>query len=276
MRDRRLPFSAVLLDLDGTLFVDDEALPGAKESVRALRQQGLAIRFTTNTTRISRDSLLAKLRAMGFEISPEELFTAPRAAATTLRARDLRRVLPLVAQDTRHDLEGLDLVDREAQAVLVGDLGSEWSHQLLNRAFQEILGGARLLACQRNRFWRVGGEFVLDAGAYVAALEFAAQVTAEVLGKPSRAFFQPPIDSVRGAALEDALIVGDDLASDIAGAEACGCVSVLVRTGKFRVQDREAGPHKPTWEIESIAELPALIERVSRKADTGGPPRAGR
>lgn len=273
MRDRRLPFSAVLLDLDGTLYVDDHALEGAADTLEALRAQGLALRFTTNTTRMSRDSLLSKLRAMGLEIDPDELFTAPRAAASTLRAHERRRVLPLVAPDTWCDLEGLDLVESGAQAVLVGDLGSDWTYAKLNRGLQELLGGAHLVACQRNRFWRAGGELLIDAGAFVAALEFAAGTHADVVGKPTRAFFQAAIDSVRGATLEDALIVGDDLSSDIAGAEACGCASVLVRTGKFREQDLESAATRPTWVIDGIADLPTLIDRCSRQP---GPETEGR
>ncbi len=259
---RRSPSVPVIaiFDLDGTVYQDDSLIVGAREAIAACRSAGCAIRFATNTTRMSRIALCAKLRTMGLELSGDEVHTAPVTAATILRARKLRRVLPLLPEETWKDLDGLELVSERADAVLVGDCGPGFTFDLLNRGFRELLSGAELIACQRNRFWRSDGQFLLDAGAFVAALEYAANVSADLIGKPSPAFFQAAVESAAPSSEGSVVVIGDDVHSDIAGATASGFDSVLVRTGKFRVEDLERSAVQPTWVLDSIADLPQLFD----------------
>jgi ribonucleotide monophosphatase NagD (HAD superfamily) len=73
--------------------------------------------------------------------------------------------------------------------VVLGDLAAGWTFDVLNRAFRQVLAGARLVALQRNRYWKTADGLSLDAGPFVAALEYATGATATVVGKPSAAFF---------------------------------------------------------------------------------------
>ena len=98
----------------------------------------------------------------------------------------------------------------------------------------------------------------MDGGAFVAALEYAAEVEAEVVGKPSRAFYQAALDEL-GSRAEDAVMVGDDVASDIGGAKAVGMRGILVRTGKFEEQTLAEADPQPDAVIDSIADLPAAV-----------------
>jgi ribonucleotide monophosphatase NagD (HAD superfamily) len=100
----------------------------------------------------------------------------------------------------------------------------------------------------------------LDAGAFVAALEFATGADAHVVGKPARGFFASALADL-GVAAGDAVMVGDDVESDIGGALAAGLSAVLVRTGKFRVDRLAASGVAPTAIVDSIADLPALLPR---------------
>jgi len=146
----------------------------------------------------------------------------------------------------------------QPDAIVVGDLGEAWDFRRLNAAFRQLLGGARLVALQRNRYWRTPDGLTIDAGAFVAALEYAASVEAVVVGKPSAEFFRLAAASLPDGAAP-ALVVGDDVETDIAGAHAAGLPSVLVRTGKFRPESLEAARVKPDLVLDSAARLEDLF-----------------
>lgn len=254
---------ALLLDVDGTLLdADDAALPGAVEAVEALTAAGVGIRLLTNTTRRPRSEVARRLRAAGFRIDEHALFTAPVAAAHWLAARDLRRIALFVADETRADFEGFTLTEDAPQAVVVGDLGSGWDAEMLNRAFLPVLSGARLVALQKNRWWHSSLGPALDAGAYVAALEYAAGAEATVLGKPSPDFFRLAAASL-GTDPSRIAVVGDDIDSDIAGAVAAGMHAVLVRTGKYRADTFARARVRPEVVLDSVAGLPAWLDETT-------------
>src|SRR5690606_15046853 len=133
-----------------------------------------------------------------------------RAAASWLRRAGLHRVALFVPAPTHEDFRDLEITDDEPAAVVVGDLGEAWSFEALNQAFRHLLGGARLVALQKNRYWRRPDGLALDAGPFVAALEYAASLEALVVGKPSREFFHLAAASM-GVSPERVTVVGDDL-----------------------------------------------------------------
>ena len=223
----------LLIDLDGTLYVGDAPVPGAVDAIARLAGERVPRRYLTNTSRVSRRQLAERLRQMGFPIDQEEIFTAPRATADWLRSRGRRRISLLLPQATEEDFAGFELVREDPEVVVVGDLGWEWSYDLLNEAFRQLMEGAELIALHRNRYWRTPEGLQLDAGPFVAALEYAAGVSATVIGKPSRPFFQLAASSLELDG-DRVVVIGDDVESDIGGAQAAGMRGVLVRTGKFR------------------------------------------
>jgi HAD superfamily hydrolase (TIGR01458 family) len=254
--------AAILLDVDGVLHVSGEPLPGAADAVRRLRSNGHRLRFVTNTTTRSRVQLAAELRNHGMEIEDEEIQTAAGAAVRALRGK---RVLALTMHALVHDLEDLELVGEGADAVLIGgadetpETNLVFSYMNLARAFAELESGAELYCLHRNRWWQTKRGPLLDAGAFVAGLEYAAQVEAVVLGKPSAAYFAAALEEL-DADPEMTWMVGDDLESDIAGAQGMGMHTVLVRTGKFRPDAVERARSRPDGIVSSIGHLPEWLE----------------
>jgi len=254
--------AAILLDIDGVLHVSGKAIPGAPEAVQRLRAEGHRIRFVTNNTTRARAQLTAELRAIGIELEEEELATTPLAAGKLLEGL---RVFPLTMSAIRDDLaKHVTLVEDGAEVVLVGgadetaETGQVFAYDNLNRAFAELRAGARLVCLHKNRWWQTGRGPQLDAGALVAGLEYAAEVEAEVIGKPTAAYFEAALAEL-DAAPGDAVMVGDDVEADIGGAKRIGMKGVLVRTGKFRPAAlREADP-QPDAVIDSIADLPGHL-----------------
>jgi HAD superfamily hydrolase (TIGR01458 family) len=254
--------AAILLDVDGVLHVSGEPIPGAVDAVRRLRGSGHRVRFVTNSTTMSRKQLGEMLRAMGFVLEDEELQTTGGVAARVLAGR---RVLALTMPGILDDLDGLQLIGMNADAVLVGgadeseEPGRIYSYLNLNRAFLELLAGADLYCLHRNRWWQTADGPRLDAGAIVAGLEYAAGIEATVLGKPSPQYFATALEAIDGDP-ELTWMVGDDLEGDIAGAQLAGMKTVLVRTGKFRPDDLEHTSISPDGIVSSIAQLPDWLE----------------
>jgi len=258
--------AAILLDIDGVLHVSGEAVPGGAEAVRELREDGHRLRFVTNNTTRARTRLADDLRGLGIELEDDELATTPLAAGGLLAGR---RVLALTMAAVRDDLaERVELVDRDADVVLLGgadesdETGQVFSYENLNRAFAELEGGARLVCLHRNRWWQTSRGPQLDAGAFVAGLEYAAGVEAEVVGKPSRAYFEAALAEL-DATPGDAVMVGDDVEADVGGAKAVGLRGVLVRTGKFREETLASAEPQPDGVVESIAAVPAYLREAS-------------
>ena len=253
--------AAILIDIDGVLCVSNEAIPGATGAVRRLREAGHRLRFLTNNTTCPRARLTELLRSNGFDIEEQELQTAPRAAARVLARR---RVLALTMSAIVVDLKGIELVGESADAVLLGgadeteETGRVFSHMNLARAFAELEAGAELFCLHRNPWWQTKHGPLLDTGAYVAGLEYAAGVHATVLGKPSSSFFAAALETLDSDPGQ-ALVVGDDLASDIRGAQLHGMRTALVRTGKFRPDVYERSGIRPTVLLSSIADLPEWL-----------------
>jgi HAD superfamily hydrolase (TIGR01458 family) len=252
------PLEALLIDLDGVLYVEDEPVEGATEAVARLRDEGLRLRFVTNTTARSRGQTLEKLRGLGFEVDGDELVTPAALARKHCLDSGHRTVALVMNENVKEDFEGLEETEAGPDAVIMGDLGERFGFDILNRAFREVMDGAELIALQKNRFWLTSDGLSLDAGPFVAAVEYGAGTDALVVGKPSESFFRLVLDDA-GADREDAAIVGDDVETDVGGGMNAGLAGILVRTGKYREDFvRESGV-EPTATVDSIADVPALV-----------------
>jgi HAD superfamily hydrolase (TIGR01458 family) len=249
---------AVLLDLDGVLYVEGEPLPGATAAVEQLRAAGLELRFVTNTTASSRATTLRRLRTLGFELEEDELVTPAALARRHCADRGHRTVALIMNEDVKQDFVGLEESDDEADAVIMGDLGEQFGFPILNRAFRLVMDGAELVALQKNRFWLTADGLSLDAGPFVAAVEYATGRNAYVVGKPSAGFFDTILADL-GVERSDVAMVGDDIETDIGGALDAGIAAVLVRTGKYREDFVRDSGIEPTATIDSIADLPELL-----------------
>jgi HAD superfamily hydrolase (TIGR01458 family) len=254
--------SAYLLDLDGTLYSGDAAVPGAAGALDRLRRERVPFRLVTNTTSRSRRMLVERLAGYGLAVRAEEIVTATLAGATLLRRRGLSRVAPFVPTAALEDLGGLTLLGGTsgrptgpAEAVVLGDLGERWTYGLLQEAFDYLMAGATLVALSRDRYFRQGDRLALDAGPFVAALEYAANTSAEIAGKPSSAFFAAAVSSLNLPLDRSVAMVGDDLWSDVEGAQRAGLQGWLVRTGKFRQDVLQRGSVRPDRVLDSVAAL---------------------
>lgn len=240
----------VLLDIAGVLTDGGAALPGAAAAIERLRAAGRPVRFLTNTTRRPRHRLISDLGGLGLAVAPEEVFTPAAAARDWLVAQGYRPHL-LIHPDLTEDFD--DCPRDGPPAVVIGDAAQGFSYDALNAAFRAIEAGAPFLALARNRVFRdADGALSLDAGAFVAALEYASGEQAQLFGKPAPAFFGAALASI-GCAPETAAMIGDDAESDVAGALAAGLgLGILVQTGKYRPGDETRVSPRPSAVVADV------------------------
>lgn len=221
------------IDISGVLHEDGRPVRGARAALEQARDAGVPCRFLTNTSRKPSRAVLDQLRELGFAAEADEVLTAPAAMARYLKAQQLRPWL-LVHPDIEEEFEPASAED--ATAVVVCDAGERFDYHRLDRAFGLLMDGAPLLAVGMNRYFQKSDGLHLDAGPFIRALEYAADVKATLIGKPGRTLF---LEACRSMSLEpgQCLMIGDDVEADVGGALRAGLAAALVRTGKYREQD---------------------------------------
>lgn len=251
------PFSQIegyLIDLDGTLYVGDNLIDGARKFVHMLRERSIPHAFVTNITSRPLSGVLQRISAKGLEIQPESVLTAPLATKRYLDRMSIGPCYFLTRPALIKDFAGHPQSEDDAEAVVVGDMGNLVTFQHLNTAFRLILGGAQFVTMSRSRYFRDATGMSLDAGSFVALLEHATGQQAVVTGKPSQQFFQSSLDQL-GLPPEKVAMIGDDLESDIGGAQAAGLNGILVLSGKSAHGPDANSPIQPDLVFSSVADI---------------------
>lgn len=251
---------SVLLDLDGVMYIGEQAIPGADRTLQTLRGKGYAIRGVTNTTTMSRHAIAKKLAHMGLNISKQELATPAALAVQTIGADT---ALLYIRDNLREDFANIREDSESPAWIVMGDLGGDgYPPDILQHIFRLSLNGAQVLALHKNRFWKKPDGLYLDLGAFVAAIEYGTGKMATVLGKPASGFFQAVCRELK-VRPGNCLMVGDDIESDIGGAMKMGMLTALVKTGKYRKDHVQKLMHSlkihPDLILPSIADLPEAL-----------------
>lgn len=266
-------YDAFILDLDGVLFRGDEVIAAATPTVDALRAAGKRVVFLTNNSARTPEQVVAKLARLGIEASPDEIVTSAEATAELLVAeseRD-RRSAYVIGQDgvrTALASAGFELVDGDAGSsdfVIVGWDG-DVTYEALRRATVLVRGGARLVATNADASYPApGGEEWPGAGAILAAIETASGTSATVVGKPHRPVFDTAVARVGS---RNALMVGDRVETDIAGAVSAGLHAALVLSGVSGTADLLDGSALPVAVLRDVGGLLTQELRAAARAAT--------
>lgn len=232
----------VLVDLSGTLTIEDYVIPGAIEALKRLRQSNVNLKFVTNTTKEPLRLVHSKLTKIGFEIKKDEIFTSLTAARNLVVKKGLRPLL-MLEETAKEDFEGIS--EDNPNAVIVGLAPSIFNYENMNHAFRLLLDGAPLIAIHKGRYFMTKDGMHLGPGPFVAGLEYAAGSTSEVVGKPDAGFFHEAMRTVGGDA-STTIMIGDDVRDDVLGAMKAGLMGILVKTGKYREGDETTISPQPT------------------------------
>jgi glycerol 3-phosphatase-2 len=257
-------YDSLLFDLDGVLYRGDEPVPGAPETMGALREAGALVVFLTNNSSRTPEQVSAKLGAMGMYSAPAEVVTSATATADLLAARGGGTAFVLGGDGVVGALRdaGLRVVDGEPETVdlVVVGIDDDLTYAGLRTACILVHRGASFVATNADpTFPASGGELWPGAGALVAAITTATGVEAEVVGKPHAPLFHA---ALRRAGGRNPLVIGDRLDTDIAGAGALGWDSLLVLSGVSTEDEVTASPYRPTYVAPDVRAL--LIDDAVR------------
>ncbi|KAJ8957563.1 hypothetical protein NQ318_020603 [Aromia moschata] len=239
----------VLIDLSGTLHIDNQAIPGCVEALKRLLTKKLHIKFVTNTTKESQRVLYERLIGLGFQVNKADIISSLGATRILLEKRNLKPML-MLSPEALEDFEGLACpLNDTPNAVVIGLAPTEFHYNRLNEAFRYLQGGAKLIAIHAGKYYKRNDGLALGPGCFVKGLEYSAQCTAELVGKPNKTALGnlPP---------EEAVMIGDDVSDDILGAMNAGLKGYLVQTGKYKMGDEQKITPPPT------AVFPSFVEAV--------------
>ncbi|XP_042891799.1 phospholysine phosphohistidine inorganic pyrophosphate phosphatase-like isoform X2 [Penaeus japonicus] len=261
------PIKGVLLDITGVLYESGDGkgvvIPGSVKAVEKLKTSGIPVRLVTNETCATRTAVVDKLRFHGYKVSEADIFSPVPAAIAILKERGLSPHLlvhPAIEDEFKEVIKG------SPSCVVVGDADEGFSFENMNKAFRTLLNMEKplLFALGFGKYYKHQGMLQMDVGAFASALEFACDLKSEVVGKPSRQFFGAALSDI-GVPAEEAVMVGDDIVSDVGGAQNCGIRGVLVRTGKFTAPWENHPVVKPDFIANNLAEAVDKIIEAQKK-----------
>ncbi len=257
---RLKPYQGYLFDLDGTIYLGGELIPGADTTVASLRKRGAKVLFLSNKPIARRADYAEKLTALGIPVVEEDVVNSPFAAARYLAAEHPDARVHVVGEQPLLDEladAGVRFTDEiEETDILLVSWDREIDYHKLHRAHDMLTAGARFFATNPDVTCPVeGGRMVPDCGANIAYLEASTGRKLEVLiGKPSPIIIEIALARI-GLPAEDCLMVGDRLNTDIAMGDAGGLDTALVLTGCTSEEDLRASTRNPTHVLAGVAEL---------------------
>jgi HAD superfamily hydrolase (TIGR01450 family) len=253
-------FDAYAIDLDGTVYVDDTALPGAVEAVTALRDEGRPVVFVTNNPLHTASDYAAKLTRFGLPTEPSDVVTATDSVVGLLERSHPGAALMTVSESqVEHALEsaGFRLTrDPAATDVVVVSFDRSFDYAKLDAAYRAVrLHGAVIVATNPDPYCPTADGGLPDCAAMLAAIEACTGRRAEaVAGKPSLLMAEAVLERLGTAAAATAM-VGDRLATDIAMAAAAEMTGVLVLGSTTSDADLAAASPRPAHAVETLLQL---------------------
>ncbi|XP_045464402.1 haloacid dehalogenase-like hydrolase domain-containing protein 2 [Harmonia axyridis] len=255
---------AVLIDLSGTLHIENQAIPGAIDALHKLLATGIRVKFVTNTTKESKNVLYNRLTNIGFQLKKDDIFSSLAAARNLLVHRKWKSLL-LLSPEALEDFEDLGCEkDENPNAVVIGLAPSEFHYERLNDAFRCLQSGSKLIAIHAGKYYKRENGLALGPGCFVKGLEYSAQCEAEIVGKPTKEFFLAALDDIQPV---EAIMIGDDVTDDIHGAQITGMRGYLVQTGKYKKGDELKIKPEPSAVFPSIVEA---IDSILNELSVGG------
>ena len=256
--NNRLP---VLIDLDGVIRIGDGISHDAPGFLGFLKENDFPFCIISNSTRNTGDDIRTILKKSGLDFTVNAMTTVD-ATLNYIKSKNYK-VSVYCCENVKASFNEL-INNDNPDAVVIGDLGDGWSYDILNEIFNKIRNGAKMIAMQKNKFWKPDGiRTCLDAGSFIAALEYASSKQAELIGKPSPHYFGTALNLLNRNPEDGFVMIGDDTETDIAGAQALGGTGILIYTGKTKYP-LPAGHHiKPDFEAMDLKEVISRIKDLS-------------
>lgn len=248
----------LLIDFDGVLKIGNSPAPDIGEFFDFISNNEIPACILSNSTLRTGDLVREFFTSHNIEINLPAI-TAFDAAVHFVK-KNYKRVQVYCRDYLIHQFEGL--IDEEnPEAIVIGDIEDKWNYEIMNDIFKKVFSGADLIAMHKNKYWNPHGELLIDAGAFITGIEFAANKKATLIGKPSPLFFKSALESINISSDSDFYMLGDDIENDVKAAQEIGGKGILIYTGKTKFPLDKSANIKPDFEVKSLNELISLIKQ---------------
>ncbi len=252
----------ILIDFDGVIRIGENPAKGLDQFIKFIYAHDIKAIIVSNSTLKPAEKIKEFFTRNNFEINIP-IITAVDATLSYVKEH-YKRICIFCNQEIEEIF--CDYIDDDnPEVIIIGDLGENWSSQILNEIFQKVNKDVDFIAMQKNKFWKPDGKNLeLDAGSYIAAIEYATGKEAKLIGKPSPIYFQTAIEQLGFKEKFPFIMIGDDLETDIYAAQNIGGIGILVYTGKTKYPLPANLPVKPDYEAQNLLDV---IELLKRKFD---------
>jgi HAD superfamily hydrolase (TIGR01457 family) len=254
---------SILIDMDGTLFRGETAIPGAEKTLERLRVMGLKLFFLTNANNKTRAQLVAKLKKMKLMADENEIYSSAYATAIFIKENHPTKTVFCVSTGGIQDelsAKGIKVAEDDSAGIVAVGLDQTFNYKKLTIAFRAISKGALFIATNEDAAFPVEDGSLPGAGAMVGAIERSTGVKPILIGKPNKYGIELLLKN-NNLKHSEVLIIGDRLETDIMCGKNNGLKSVLVLTGVAKKDDLKKikKEEKPDYVLDSINELPDLL-----------------
>lgn len=263
MHEKLLNIEYFLLDLDGTIYLDDHLLPGSLEFLATLEKNNTPYLFLTNNSSKSKEDYLVKLSNLGININEDQIFTSGDATISYLKQKQPNASIYLVGTPSLEKTftsNGFNLTENRPDFVVLG-FDTTLTYQKLWTLCDWIRAGVPYIATHPDINCPTKNGFMPDIGAMMALIEASTGKKPDVvIGKPH----QPMIDAISEKTQlrpTQMGMVGDRLYTDIAMGQ-YGLVSILVLSGETKMSDLDTSPIQPTYVFENVGELATVLQNL--------------
>lgn len=244
----------ILIDFDGVIKIGKDIAPDAKDFFEFIDKNKIPACILSNSTLRTSELMKEFLRDKGLELKISA-FTAFDVTLEFIR-KHYSKVKVYCRDYLIHHFEGL-LENQNPEAVVIGDIGNRWSYDTMNEIFNYVMNGAEIIAMHKNKFWQPEGKLILDAGAFITAIEFATGKQSTVIGKPSPLYFKTAVEKLGFNFQQGFIMIGDDLENDVIAAQKIGGKGILILTGKTSSEDIK--DEKPDFIVNSLSDAISVL-----------------
>ena len=250
----------ILIDFDGVVKLGNKPAPDANEFLKFLTENNIPSCIISNSTLRTGDLIKEFFSSHGIKLTIPAL-TAFDATLVYVKKK-YEKVQVYCRDYLIHHFE--KMIDKEnPKAIVIGDIEDRWNYRIVNDIFKKVFNGADLIAMHKNKYWSPHGELLIDAGAFVKAIEYSSGKEAVLIGKPSLIYFQSALERIGYPANSKFIMIGDDIETDIAGAQSCGGKGILIYTGKTKYPLKEDIKLKPDFEAMNLVEVMDIVKRIT-------------
>ncbi len=259
----------VLLDVDGVIWHGGKLIEGTKQTIAFLEKNNYNYLFLTNISRYTAKELTVRLKKLGLTVPVEKILSPLEITIQFIKNKKKNASCFVISEPAIKEQfkeAGLKIVENDSKAdFVIVFLYEKTNYDMLDTAFRLLSKGAELVSNSDLKSIAFRDNFPsIATGAFVKALEYSSGKKATLTGKPNTEFFLQAIKKL-GAKRSETLMVGDTVSTDVVGAKRSGIKAVLVKTGNFDKKELKKSVLKPDAVIDSIAELPKILQKMVKK-----------